>query len=246
MNHLLLICSLVCFVPMVKAGGTTAPVMQKNPPIENSQPKADELGQIRATVYAERAIANARAAGSSPANTHHRRHANSIVDFTRFKIRDVNIGGSGSHYLGQPGEVVWVTMSVLHDCGFCNNAINQVIIGLSSEHKAQISVWNGKQRSGGAIYTINPRSSVQTYGQDNRGEAEWVKVRYSLRLPKTPGKYDVRARYAQAYTGNILTEKGRSLNQKIAQEPLMWWKVDRPNGPSAKANIGHVSVASLR
>ena len=106
-------------------------------------------------------------------------------------------------------------MSVLHDCRFCNNAINQVIIGLSSEHKAQISVWNGKQRSGGAIYTINPRSSVQTYGQDNRGEAKWVKVRYSLRLPKTPGKYDVRARYAQAYTGNILTEKGRSLIKKL-------------------------------
>ena len=90
MNHLLLICSLVCFVPMVKAGGTTATVIQKNPPITNNQLKVDELGQIRATIYAERAIANARAAGSSPANTHHRRHANSMVDFTRFSIRDVN------------------------------------------------------------------------------------------------------------------------------------------------------------
>ena len=64
MNHLLFICSLVLVVPMVKAGGSASAVIPKNPPITNNQLKVDELGQIRATIYAEHAIANARVAGS--------------------------------------------------------------------------------------------------------------------------------------------------------------------------------------
>ena len=160
----------------------------------------------------------------------------------RFKITRVSIEGGNDHYRTRPGELVTITMAVRHDCRFCGNAINQVIVGLSSDIRAQVTVWNGKQRSGGKIYVINRGSNVETYGQANSGSAQWVDVTYQLRAPARPGSYDIRARYAQAYQGNILTDEGRKLPQKVAIEPLKWWKVDRPNGPDSKANIGTLVV----
>ncbi len=38
-------------------------------------------------------------------------------------------------------------MEVLHNCISCGNAINQIIVGLSSDQKAQVSVWNGKKEA---------------------------------------------------------------------------------------------------
>lgn len=160
----------------------------------------------------------------------------------RFRIRDVEIeGGDNVHETGRGGYVE-VSMQVLHDCRACGNAINQVIVGLSSDDRAQVSVWNGKQRSGGALCEINPWTDVAVLGEDNAGPAEWTRVTYSVAVPDRPGTYYLRARYAQAYQGNLLTAEGRKRPQPRYEEVLDWWQVDRPGGPGPDANIGAIIV----
>ena len=67
-------------------------------------------------------------------------------------------------------------MEIMHDCQKCGNAINQIIVGIGGEEKAQACVWNGFQSSNG-----------------------WKTVAYTLKVPKKKGVYYVRNRYAQAY-----------------------------------------------
>ena len=73
-----------------------------------------------------------------------------------------------------------VSMDILHDCTSCGNAINQVIVGIGGEERAQISVWNGKQRSGGSVMVVNPGTPVQALAEDNPGRAEWVTVYFNI------------------------------------------------------------------
>jgi hypothetical protein len=74
----------------------------------------------------------------------------------RFKVRNVKIDGRGDTVRVRGGGPHELSFDVLHDCPECGNAVNQVIVGLAGEDRAQASVWNGKQRSGGGLRVVNP------------------------------------------------------------------------------------------
>ena len=160
----------------------------------------------------------------------------------RYKVSNVKIEGGQNSLVSDKGGVFNIEMQVLHDCESCGNAINQIIVGLSSDEKAQVSVWNGKKRSGGPTKVVNYGSNLECLAQDNNDKAEWVKVYFSLNVPNEEGVYYIRTRYAQAYTGNLMTHQARKIEQKKFAEPLGWWKVDRPEGPNAESNIGKIVV----
>jgi hypothetical protein len=160
----------------------------------------------------------------------------------RFKIRNVRIDGLGDAIRVRGGGSHEVSFEVLHDCPECGNAINQVIVGLAGEERAQASVWNGKQRSGGPVRVVNRGSDVAALAEDNPGPAEWVNVSCQIVVPDTPGTYSIRARYAQAYQGRVMTAEGRAMPQPEYQEVLGWWKVDRPEGPGPESAIGTIVV----
>jgi uncharacterized protein YjbI with pentapeptide repeats len=97
--------------------------------------------------------------------------------FNRFQTRNLNLEQQGNRVAKRAGGQFQVTLEVLHDCPECGGAINQIIVGLGGEEKAQTCVWIGGQSSGG-----------------------WQSVSFTLTVPNTPGIYYVRTRYAQAYT----------------------------------------------
>ena len=160
----------------------------------------------------------------------------------RFRIRDVRIDGRGDTVRVRGGGSHEVRFDVLHDCRECGNAINQVIVGLAGEERAQASVWNGKQRSGGGLRVVNAGTEVEALAEDNSGPAEWVSVTCDIVVPDTPGTYQVRARYAQAYQGRLMTSEGRVVPQPEFPEVLGWWRVDRPDGPGPESTIGTIVV----
>lgn len=160
----------------------------------------------------------------------------------RFKIRRVKINNQGKVVTVTKGGELPVTMEMLHDCESCGNAVNQVIVGLGGEKRAQLSVWNGKQRSGGPALVVNPGTSLAAPAEDNPGPAEWVKVYFTIRVPNRPGVYYLRARYAQDYQGNLLTREGLQSPQPPFEKVLGWWTVDRPSGPTSASNIGAIIV----
>ena len=123
----------------------------------------------------------------------------------RFVVRNVRLAGQGPSITVSNGGVVEGTMEIQHNCPGCGGAINQVIVGLGGEAQAQQCVWNG--------------------GSHSRG---FETVRFQLVIPNQPGTYEVRVRYAQAYS--------------CQQGALGWWRVDRPAGPDARSNIGVVIV----
>ncbi|MBK9498295.1 MAG: thioredoxin family protein [Leptospiraceae bacterium] len=123
----------------------------------------------------------------------------------RYTVKEVSLNGGGNTITVEKGtKKVELKMKLLHNCESCGGAINQVIVGLSGEERAQACAWNGQQKSRG-----------------------WVKVKYNLKLPKNPGVYYIRTRYAQ----------GNSCAGAYG-----WWKVDRPNGPDSSSNIGAIIV----
>ncbi|SDS59097.1 hypothetical protein [Actinoplanes derwentensis] len=160
-----------------------------------------------------------------------------IEESPRFKIRNVRIDGQSDVVKVKKGGSYRVSLDVLHDCSICGNAVNQVIVGLAGQDRAQVSVWNGKQRSGGGAKTVNG-----AVAEDNPGAAQWVTVEFDLVVPAELGAYPIRARYAQAYKGRLLTAEGRAIPQQEYPETLGWWKVDRPTGPDAKSTIGYIIV----
>jgi hypothetical protein len=160
----------------------------------------------------------------------------------RFKIRDVRIDGHGDSVCVREGGMYEVSFDILHDCSECGNAVNQVIVGLAGEDRAQASVWNGKQRSGGGPRVVNAGTRVAAMAEDNPGPAEWVNVSFGIVVPDEPGTYFVRARYAQAYQGRLMTAEGRGVAQPESHDVLGWWKVDRPDGPGPESTIGTIIV----
>jgi hypothetical protein len=147
----------------------------------------------------------------------------------RFKIRNVKIDGQNDTVHARGGGPHQLSFDVLHDCPECGNAVNQVIVGLAGQDRAQAWVWNGKQRSGGSLKVVNWGTGVETMAEDNPGPAEWVNVSCEIVVPDEPGTYSVRARYAQAYRG---------------KDALGWWKIDRPDGPGPESTIGTIIVGS--
>jgi hypothetical protein len=75
----------------------------------------------------------------------------------------------------QTGGQIEAVMEISHDCKSCDNAINQIIVGIDGEQEAQACAWNGLQSSNG-----------------------WTTVRFYLDIPQAAGVYCVRTRYAQA------------------------------------------------
>jgi hypothetical protein len=108
-----------------------------------------------------------------------------MVEPSRFRIRNANIDGQGNVVKVRRGGTHRVRFDLLHDCSTCGGAINQVIVGLESQDRAQASVWEGGQFSGNA-----------------GGPARWVSVSANLTIPDEPGFYAIRARYAQAFAGD--------------------------------------------
>jgi thioredoxin-related protein len=148
----------------------------------------------------------------------------------RYQIKNLKINNGGNSASVSPGQTVSVSMDILHFCKNCGDAINQIIVGLSSDNKAQACVWNGKQNSGG-----EPTFCLGNCGQnkpcdDNPRGAEWKTVKFTLKAPNKKGNFYIRSRYAQACGGCD------------SSEPLGWWKVDRPNGPDSSSNIGVLTV----
>ena len=160
----------------------------------------------------------------------------------RFRIRDVRIDGRANVVRVRGGGSHEVSFDLLHDCSECGNAVNQVIVGLAGQERAQASVWNGKQRSGGGVRVVNAGTRVEALAEDNPGPAEWVNVSCDLVVPDEPGVYSVRARYAQAYQGRLMTVEGRAIPQPEYEDVLGWWKVDRPEGPGPESAIGTIIV----
>jgi hypothetical protein len=121
----------------------------------------------------------------------------------RYKVRDLKIEGGGNTFQTRGGAEIKVEMEVLHDCQSCGNAINQIIVGLSSDEEAQISVWNGKKRSGGPVMVVNRGTNVECLAEDNEEEALWVKVYFTLSVPDEDGTYYIRTRYYKNITQSI-------------------------------------------
>ncbi|MEU9186486.1 hypothetical protein AB0D14_18445 [Streptomyces sp. NPDC048484] len=167
-----------------------------------------------------------------------------MVEPLRFRIRNVRIDGQGDVVKVQGGGSHQLGFDVLHDCSMCGNAVNQVIVGLAGQDRAQASVWNGKQRSGGDLKVVNAGTDVEALAEDNPGPAEWASVLCDLVVPDEPGVYSVRARYAQAYQGRLMTAEGRAIPQPEYEDVLGWWKVDRPEGPGPESTIGTIVVES--
>ena len=94
----------------------------------------------------------------------------------RFSVRNLNLNGAGARLSMPGGGTVKATLEINHDCPACGGAINQIIVGLAGEDRAQACVWNGGQSSSG-----------------------WQTVSFTLKIPEAPGTYEVRTRYAQAY-----------------------------------------------
>lgn len=87
----------------------------------------------------------------------------------RFRIRDVRIDGRGHAVRVRAGGSYELDLELLHDCPECGNAVNQVIVGLAGQDRAQASVWNGEQRSGGPLHIVNPWSHVAALAEDDPG-----------------------------------------------------------------------------
>lgn len=126
----------------------------------------------------------------------------------RFQIRNVRIGGqpvgpTAAVSLPSGGRVS-VAVDLNHACPSCGASVNQIIVGLAGEARAQACLYSG------------PSS---TYG--------WRTATFELNIPSQPGRYDVRARYAQAWNCGAA---------------LDWWRVDRPQGPEPAATIAVILV----
>ena len=102
------------------------------------------------------------------------------------------------------GGTINATVELDHDCPECGTAVNQIIIGLADAEAAQACIWSGLQSSNG-----------------------WQPASFNLVIPASAATYQIRARYAQAYS---------------CEDALGWWRVDRPNGPGAAADIGVIVV----
>jgi len=185
-----------------------------------------------------------RTTAATPATETAPAPATEMVEPSRFKIRNVKIEDQGDVVKVRGGGSHRLSFDLLHDCSMCGNAINQVIVGLAGQDRAQASVWNGKKRSGGGLKVVNAGTDVEALAEDNGGPAEWVNVSCDLVVPDEPGVYSVRARYAQAYQGRLMTAEGRAIPQPEYEDVLGWWKVDRPEGPGPESTIGTIVVES--
>jgi hypothetical protein len=93
----------------------------------------------------------------------------------RFTVRGLALQGEGNVLNLERGGRISAEIDLVHHCPSCGGAINQIIVGLAGEPRAQACVYNGAGVSGG-----------------------WQRANFTIDIPDTPGLYEIRARYAQA------------------------------------------------
>jgi len=94
----------------------------------------------------------------------------------RFALRNLSLEDQGNALWLKRGGAIDATIELNHDCPECGTAVNQIIVGLAGEDRAQACIWNGQQSSDG-----------------------WQAARFTLDVPPKAGTYRIRTRYAQAY-----------------------------------------------
>ena len=99
-----------------------------------------------------------------------------FIEKGRFSIRKLSLNKQGAILEMPKGGSLSAALQINQNCPSCGGAINQIIVGLAGEARAQACIWNGGQTSNG-----------------------WKKVKFKLTIPDAPGKYEIRTRYAQAY-----------------------------------------------
>ena len=147
----------------------------------------------------------------------------------RFQIRNVSINGETDNATLPRGGKVEIELEVLHNCPECGGALNQIIVGIAGENKAQACIWQGMNYSSGiASSCYTDKGQAYSGCSLNQKPAVWEKKRFFLHIPNKAGIYSIRARYSQAYGCHL--------------GALGWWKVDRPNGPEDSSTIATVTV----
>ncbi|MDA0902027.1 MAG: hypothetical protein O3B09_01275 [Proteobacteria bacterium] len=96
--------------------------------------------------------------------------------YNRYITKNLNINNLGKNILVEEGGSFKMSLEIFHSCPECRGAINQIIVGLAGEDKAQKCIWIGGQSSNG-----------------------WQTVNFRLNIPNQKGVYYIRTRYAQAY-----------------------------------------------
>ncbi|MEL6332197.1 MAG: TIR domain-containing protein [Cyanobacteria bacterium J06626_26] len=126
------------------------------------------------------------------------------VTYGQVRLSEFALNGEGNTIAAAPGEVINVSTNYRYDCPSCEGgAINQIIVGIAGENAAQTCIYDGFSEAEGAST-------------------------FTLTAPETPGRYDIRFRYAQAFG----CEEGA----------LGWWRVD--GEPTAAATIGSIVVTN--
>ena len=93
----------------------------------------------------------------------------------RYTVRGLRLGGQGNQVVA-PGGRLPGERELAHNCPSCGGAVNQIIVGLAGEPRAQACIYNGGPMTPG-----------------------WRSARFDLRVPSRPGLYEIRVRYAQAF-----------------------------------------------
>lgn len=93
----------------------------------------------------------------------------------RFTVRNLTLEGESNVLSLERGGRVRAQLDLVQHCPGCGGSINQIIIGLAGEPRAQACVYNGGGVSAG-----------------------WQRAEFTLDIPDQPGIYEIRARYAQA------------------------------------------------
>ncbi|MEZ4264935.1 MAG: DUF4476 domain-containing protein [Myxococcota bacterium] len=94
----------------------------------------------------------------------------------RFTVRGLALQGEGNVLNLERGGQISGQLDFVHHCPGCGGSINQIIVGVAGEDRAQACIYNGGGQSGG-----------------------WQRANFTLSIPDAPGVYEIRARYAQAH-----------------------------------------------
>jgi hypothetical protein len=93
----------------------------------------------------------------------------------RFTLRGLSLEGGGNVLTLERGGRITGQVDLVQHCADCGGSINQIIVGLAGDPRAQACIYNGPGRSGG-----------------------WERASFTIDVPDAAGVYEIRARYAQA------------------------------------------------
>jgi len=96
-------------------------------------------------------------------------------EYIRYIAHNLNINNFGNNLLVEEGGSFKMSLKIFYSCQECGGAINQIIVGLAGENKAQKCIWIGGKSSDG-----------------------WKKIDFRINVPNKKGVYYIRTGYAQA------------------------------------------------